>query len=91
MHMNHVVTVKKSILKRFDRLPENVQERFYALVRLLEAGGPSAGHVFQNYGKLSETEYHCHLTRSYVACWRHEKKNITIEVYYAGSRENAPY
>ena len=40
---------------------------------------------------LSETEYHCHLAYSWVACWRHEKYTITIEVYYAGSRENAPY
>jgi hypothetical protein len=89
--MNYSVTVKKVVVKRFDRLPGNVQERFFALVRLLEAGGPAAGHAFPNYSKLSETEYHCHLTRSYVACWRHEKKTITIEVYYAGSREDAPY
>jgi mRNA-degrading endonuclease RelE of RelBE toxin-antitoxin system len=89
--MKYSVTVKKVVLKRFDRLPENVQERFYTLVRLLETGGPSAGHVFPNYSKLNETEYHCHLNRSYVACWRHEKKTITIEVYYVGSREDAPY
>jgi hypothetical protein len=88
---NYVVNVKKQVLKRFERLPIKVQERFYALVRLLEADGPSAGHVFQNYSKLNDTEYHCHLNRSYVACWRHEKKTITIEVYYAGSREKAPY
>ena len=89
--MKYVVTVKKTVLKRFDRLPTNVKGRFYALVRLLEADGPSGGHVFQNYSKLSDTEYHCHLIRSYVACWRHEKKTITIEVYYVGSREDAPY
>ena len=34
-------------------------------------------------------EYHCHLSYHWVACWRHEKETIEIEVYYAGSRENA--
>jgi hypothetical protein len=58
---------------------------------VLERGGPSAPYYWQNYSKLGENEYHCHLTYHYVACWRHEKETITIEVYYAGSREDAPY
>ena len=40
--------------------------------------------------QLSKNEYHCHLNYRYVACWRHEKNTITIEVYYVGSREQAP-
>jgi hypothetical protein len=32
-----------------------------------------------------------HLSYHYVACWRHEKGTMTIEVNYVGSRENAPY
>ncbi len=36
-------------------------------------------------------EYHCHLTYRYGACWSCEKDEIEIEVYYAGSREKAPY
>ena len=35
--------------------------------------------------------YHCHLSKDWVACWRWEKSTVEIEVYYAGSRENAPY
>jgi hypothetical protein len=31
------------------------------------------------------------LTYHYVACWRHEKETIIIEVYYVGSREDAPF
>ncbi len=31
------------------------------------------------------------LAHKWVACWKHEKNTIIIEVYYAGSRENAPY
>ena len=37
------------------------------------------------------TLYHCHLSYKWVACWQCEGDSITIEVYYAGSRENAPY
>ena len=68
-----------------------MQDRFYTLVDVLEHSGATGGHVFKNYGKLRENEYHCHLTYHYVACWRHEKNTITIEVQYVGSRENAPY
>jgi hypothetical protein len=31
------------------------------------------------------------LAQRWVACWRWEKGEIEIEVYYAGSREKAPY
>jgi mRNA-degrading endonuclease RelE of RelBE toxin-antitoxin system len=85
------VYFKKSVKKAVASLPANVQERFYVLVDILENAGPSGGHVFKNYSKLGENKYHCHLTYHYVACWRHEKNTITIEVYYVGSRENAPY
>lgn len=44
-----------------------------------------------HFSKLGENEYHCHLSYKWVACWRYEKESIIIEVYYAGSRENAPY
>ena len=46
---------------------------------------------WSNYSKIGKTDYHCHLDYSWVACWSHEKDTIEIEVYYAGSRENAPY
>ena len=46
---------------------------------------------WQNYSKLSETEYHCHLGTSWVARWEHNEDSINIEVYYVGSREKAPY
>ena len=89
--MGYTVAIKKSVTRRFDRLPMNVQDRFFTLVKLLKSDGPTAGRAFQNYGKLSEDEYHCHLNYSYVACWRHDRKTIIIEVYYVGSRENTPY
>jgi mRNA-degrading endonuclease RelE of RelBE toxin-antitoxin system len=85
------IRIKKSTEKNLRKLPENVQDRFGNLVEVLRLSGPSGAHIFQNYGKLGENEYHCHLTFHYVACWRHEKATITIEVYYAGNREDAPY
>jgi mRNA-degrading endonuclease RelE of RelBE toxin-antitoxin system len=89
--MNHIVTIKRKVEKNLPRLPQNVRERFYVLVKRLEFEGPTGGHVFPNYGKLSDNEYHCHLTHHYVACWLYEKGTIIIEVYYVGSRENSPY
>ena len=89
--MAYEIRLKKSVLKNLKRLPGNVRERFELLVLVLRKSGPTGPHIFKNYSKLSDTEYHCHLNRSYVACWRHDKGTITIEVYYAGSREDAPY
>jgi mRNA-degrading endonuclease RelE of RelBE toxin-antitoxin system len=85
------IVFRKKIAKALRGLPQNVQERFYALVDVLHDDGPTGGRLFNNYSKLSEVEYHCHLTFHYVACWKHEKSTITIEVYYVGSREGAPY
>jgi hypothetical protein len=65
--------------------------KFDVLIKTLMDTGASGPHGWQNYSKLSDNEYHCHLSFHYVACWRHTKNTITIEVYYAGSRENAPY
>jgi mRNA-degrading endonuclease RelE of RelBE toxin-antitoxin system len=89
--MPYEIKIKKSVLKNLCRLPENVQDRFENLVQVLRQSGPAGAYIFQNYGKLGENEYHCHLTYRFVACRRHEKGTITIEVNYAGSRENAPY
>jgi len=89
--MRFRVFVKKKILKSLPQWPGNIKERFDVLIAVLEAHGPSGPHAFKNYSKLGESRYHCHLGYSYVACWTHEKGTISIEVYYAGSRENAPY
>ena len=47
--------------------------------------------TWKNYSKLGKNKYHCHLNYRHVACWTAEKETITIEVYYVGSREKAPY
>ncbi len=82
--MVYEIKVKKKVLKNLLRLPDGMRKQFDLLVSVLRDSGPTGPHSWVNYGKLKESEYHCHLNRSYVACWRHEKKTITIEVYYAG-------
>jgi hypothetical protein len=89
--MAYSITLKKAVKKNLLKLPLNVRQRFEALAVVLRDGGPTGPHKWSNYSKLGENKYHCHLNYSYVACWWHEKDTIIIEVYYVGSRENAPY
>lgn len=84
------VKIKKSQLKILFKLPDKIQEKFRLLVQDLIDKGPEQPS-WSNYSKLGKEKYHCHLTYSYVACWTCEKQTVKIEVYYVGSRENAPY
>ena len=88
--MSYRVIIKKKAIKGIKKSPINIQKKMKFLVDDLKDLGPEA-HNWPNYSKLSTTEYHCHLARKWVACWRMEDETIEIEVYYAGSRENAPY
>jgi hypothetical protein len=82
--------VTKSTRKNIDKAPKLVRDKFTALMLDLEAQGP-VQPMWPNYSKLSDGEYHCHLARKCVACWRAQKTSVIVEVYYAGSREDAPY
>ena len=88
--MAYEVMISRRALKNLRRLPDRVKDLFDLLVADLETKGPLQPG-WRNYSKLGPDMYHCHLTYAYVACWRHEKGTITIEVYYVGSREKAPY
>ena len=66
------------------------QKRFAKLVEDLERKGPIQSE-WPNISKLGEQEYHSHLSYSWVVCWRVEAALLEIGVYYAGSREKAPY
>jgi len=88
--MRYKVLIKKSVLKSINKLPAHIQQKLVLLVDDLQENGPVA-HNWPNYSKLSADQYHCHLARKWAACWRMEEGTIEIEVYYAGSRENAPY
>ena len=84
------VLVTKRTLKRIAKAPETVQFLFDDLAQELRKLGPIRAN-WPNYSKLGSETYHCHLKRSWVVCWRNQRDSPEIEVYYAGSREDAPY
>ena len=86
----YTVRIKKRVAKDLEKLPKQILEKFAHLVTDLENQGPMP-KGWQNLSKLTENNYHCHLTYSYVACWSYENGSFVIEVYYVGSREGAPY
>jgi len=84
------VLLSRKVLRSIDRMPSAAQMRMANLVEDLRNKGPFQPK-WPNYGRIGRNQYHCHLSRKWVACWRWKKGTIEIEVYYAGSRENAPY
>ena len=84
------VSIRKKEERKLKRLPTEVQKLFYLLVVDLQADGPIQ-KSWRNFSPLNKDQYHCHLNYRYVACWIWRKNEITIEVYYVGSREKAPY
>jgi mRNA-degrading endonuclease RelE of RelBE toxin-antitoxin system len=84
------VVIDKKVLKGLSKLPLKIQKKLNLLVKDLRDRGPTQPN-WPNYSKLEKDNYHCHLDYSWVACWKNEKGTLIIEVYYAGSREKAPY
>lgn len=88
--MNYDVVFKKKIAEGLRKLPLWAQKKTALLVRDLKESGPEQSKWQNYYSRLSETEYHCNLGSSLVACWRHCPETSRIEVYYVGGREKAP-
>ncbi len=84
------VRIGAKVLKMIEKLPFRIQQKLANLVLDLRNGGPIQP-FWPRFSKLGPGRYHCHLSYSWVACWYSEKGTLRIEVYYAGSRENAPY
>ncbi len=84
------VVIKKKVFKEVSKMPLYIKDKFYALIIDLEDKGP-VQPGWPNYSKIGKEEYYCHLARKWVACWYHKDNSLIIEVYYAGSRENARY
>jgi hypothetical protein len=84
------VFVTKKVMKTINRMPLPIQMKMANLLEDLEAKGPIQTQ-WPNYSRLTEGRYHCHLSYKWIACWYYEDNDLKIEVYYAGSRENAPY
>jgi len=85
-----IVNQKKKVGKMLRSLPSAVQALYRALLVDLRTAGP-VQPSWPNYSKLDDTHYHCRLNYHYVACWTYENAILTVEVYYVGSREGAPY
>ncbi len=84
------VIIKKSAYKGINKMPKLAQLTMGNLILDLQEFGPIL-KSWSNFSKIGKNKYHCHLTYKWVACWELIENTITIEVYYAGSRENAPY
>jgi mRNA-degrading endonuclease RelE of RelBE toxin-antitoxin system len=87
---NFRVLINKPVQKNLDKMPKREKELFDLLAEDLRSLGPIRKN-WPNFSSLEKNKYHCHLSRKWVACWQWEKDTIVIEVYYAGSREKAPY
>ena len=91
--MEYLVRFKnKKVLNQIQKMPLLEQKKLVNLVEDLKTNGPIQKN-WNNYSQLGLNKYHCHLSYKWVTCWAYiETEEIKIiEVYYAGSRENAPY
>lgn len=88
--MTFDVRIQKKVARGLLKLPSDVKKLLFLLIEDLKADGPIQ-KSWHNFSSLGGNKYHCHLNYRYVACWTHNKGEIEIEVYYVGSRENAPY
>jgi len=89
--MEWSVQITRKALKGVKKLPRRERAILEALLKDLGVRGAVLPD-WKNYSKLGTNKYHCHLSYKWVACWRKEQNKVKlIEVYYVGSREDAPY
>jgi len=89
----YTVKIKKKILRNVQKMPKDRQDDFYDLVNDLKETGPIQ-KGWPNFSPLDSRKetFHCHLSYHWVACWKVlDDQTLVLEVYYAGSREKAPY
>jgi hypothetical protein len=87
--MYNVVVTKRAI-KGIEKMPKIAQLSMANLLKDLKEFGPIQ-KGWSNFSKIGKNKFHCHLTHKWVACWEFYENILLIEVYYAASRENAPY
>lgn len=89
-------------VKQKNKVNEDLQTVLLFLVEDLKNKGGNPGENWPNYGKFkglkgqkkNDDWRHCHLLKgnpTYVCCWKVFEESKTIEVYYVGTHENAPY
>ena len=86
----YTVKISKHTKKMVLKMPLEVQDVFTLLIEDIKTKG-AIRTEWSNFSSLGKNKYHCHLNYSWVACWYWKKGTFIVEVYYAGSRENAPY
>lgn len=93
--VEHVGQAKKALKNISNHLSSDARKSYALLLGELRNLGPHR-YTWPNFTKMagSDNDYHCHIEKgrpTYVACWRADKKTKTIEVYYVGTHEKAPY
>lgn len=94
--MNWKVEYTSKAAKQRAKLPDKIRAILDRLTKEIEITGPIQKN-WKNFSKLTGAgnNFHCHLKKghpTYVACWAVKDKKVQlIEVYYAGTHENAPY
>lgn len=89
--MSWIVKLTKKADKQQKEMPKKQRELLALLAEEIKLLGPVRGN-WPNYSKLADGSHHCHLKHpKWIACWRETVKGIEVEVYYAGSRKDAPY
>ncbi len=88
--MSWTVSFTKKAAKKVKKMPSEIRDILDALVIDLQVSGPVRVD-WPNYSPLGSGEHHCHLKHSWVACWTADETELKMEIYYAGSREDAPY
>lgn len=96
--MKWEVCFTRSAAKQANLLNKKAFLALQILIDDLSSWGPAPGKHWNNYSKLQgyrrEDRRHCHLIKgnpTYVCCWKVDKQENLIEVYYVGTHEKAPY
>ena len=84
------VLIPKKMRRGIVKLPDDVQKLFWLLIFELKEKGAIRKEL-ANFSDLGKGKYHCHVKRKHIVCWTWQKKSTVIAIYYAGSREGAPY
>lgn len=85
-------------IRKLKKENHDVYSACMLLIEELKEDGPARpnwpDYTKEKGVKKGIDQRHCHLKKghpTYVACWRVKKNTVTIEVYYVGTHEKAPY
>ena len=71
------VKIRKKAIKGITKMPELIQKKALTLFENLRERGPIRLE-WPNFSALGSDNYHCHLARKWVACWKNEKNSLLI-------------